>query len=627
MTEHEVPTHVQAEDRVILWFTFPQVVAITAVCALSYGAYRYAPVGPSQVRLGLSVVLALFGIAMVVGKVGGRRLPAVAADLLRFGLGPRCYAGTPADLVRGEPPAPPVKAQASASAKDGRRARRSRTGWKRRLRQTFRPHGWFGKRRRRRRRDRGSEPDVSGRRKWGRQLRPGIWLSRLRLSRPGVVGGGLRAQLMGLRAVAGRPATFGRVLARLRRRGLPPGLVRRRRKWLLAAGVAALSAAALAAMSLTAPGPASGQEPEDPELGLWDLASEIDFEPREPVPGRRLYFEELRVTGDRAHVTLRAATDLEIRVRAFGGLRGREMRFWSAAALAERGTISYSLPLSGDDPSLTLSWEDGIGQGGAVTIRAEQLPYPLPVVDGELCDLAVTSLSWKPGLVEGTVSSECVDRVEEVVKVWTAVGHDLIGVDALIESDVTGIAGTVSVTDGGFSLSVPFVPDGETAFALPVARGEVIRSVEIGVDLAATLAVPMPDLVRLTHHPQRTEDRTRAVRLRRPGAGRTVSRTVTVSHGGGITTQHTISAYLSIPGATVTRNVTVRIDHEEHVRAVVESQQPIERTRTEALALSGSLGADGPFRAMVYPDPEVETEPARQRAVSVTRMRELFGWH
>ena len=43
MREHEVPTHVQAEDRVLLWFTFPQVVAMTAVCALSYGAYRYAP--------------------------------------------------------------------------------------------------------------------------------------------------------------------------------------------------------------------------------------------------------------------------------------------------------------------------------------------------------------------------------------------------------------------------------------------------------------------------------------------------------------------------------------------------------------------------------------------------------
>ena len=42
MREHEVPTHVQAEDRVLLGFTFPQVVAVMAVCAISYGAYRYA---------------------------------------------------------------------------------------------------------------------------------------------------------------------------------------------------------------------------------------------------------------------------------------------------------------------------------------------------------------------------------------------------------------------------------------------------------------------------------------------------------------------------------------------------------------------------------------------------------
>ena len=192
---------------------------------------------------------------------------------------------------------------------------------------------------------------------------------------------------------------------------------------------------------------------------------------------------------------------------------------------------------------------------------------------------------------------------------------------------MTAVTGSVSVTDGGFSVTVPFVPDGETAFALPMARGEAVRTVEIGVDLAATLSVPMPDLVRLTHHPARTEDHTRTVRLWRPGTGRTVSRTVTVSHGDGITTRHTISAYLSVPGATVTRNVTVRIDHEEHVRAVVEAQRPIERTRAEALALSASLGADAPFRAMVYPQPEIETEPARQRAISVARMRELFGWH
>ena len=86
MREHEVPTHVQAEDRVLLGFTFPQIVAVTAVCAISYGAYRYAPVGPSEVRMALAVVLGLVGIAMVVGQdrrpaaaPGGRRPAEVPA--------------------------------------------------------------------------------------------------------------------------------------------------------------------------------------------------------------------------------------------------------------------------------------------------------------------------------------------------------------------------------------------------------------------------------------------------------------------------------------------------------------------------------------------------------------------
>ena len=100
MREHEVPTHVQAEDRVLLWFTFPQIVAMVAVCALSYGVYRYAPLGPSELRMGLAVLFGLFGIAMVVGKIAGRRLPLVVADLLRYRLGPRLYVGPVSQLVR-----------------------------------------------------------------------------------------------------------------------------------------------------------------------------------------------------------------------------------------------------------------------------------------------------------------------------------------------------------------------------------------------------------------------------------------------------------------------------------------------------------------------------------------------
>ena len=158
MREHEVPTHVQAEDRVLLWFTFPQVVAMTAVCALSYGAYRYAPFGPSEVRMAIAVLLGLAGLVAVVGKIGGRRLPLVAADLLKYKLGARLYAGPPSELVRSEPPVPaqPVKSGPGPLRLMARRAGRTLRGLGRKRkgrektggRMPFRPHRWFGKPRR-----------------------------------------------------------------------------------------------------------------------------------------------------------------------------------------------------------------------------------------------------------------------------------------------------------------------------------------------------------------------------------------------------------------------------------------------------------------------------------------------
>ena len=111
------------------------------MCALSYGAYRYAPVGPSEVRMALAVVLGLAGVAMIVGQIGGRRLPLVAADLLKYRLGARRYAGPPAQLVRSEPPAPVQPANSGPGPrrprKKGRKDGERRNG---RMR-------WFGKRR------------------------------------------------------------------------------------------------------------------------------------------------------------------------------------------------------------------------------------------------------------------------------------------------------------------------------------------------------------------------------------------------------------------------------------------------------------------------------------------------
>ena len=453
MREHEVPTHVQAEDRVLLWFTFPQVVAIVAVCALSYGAYRYAPVGPSEVRMAIAVLLGLAGVAAVVGKIGGRRLPLVAADLLKYRLGARLYAGPPSQLVRSEPPAPtqpvrsgpgPLRLMARRAGKTLRGLRPRRKGRERKGgRMPFRPHRWFGKPRR-------TEADKDNMNGNGKD----------------------------------------------KRRKKPKGFL------------AVMAAVAMAAAVATVPQAALAD-------GHWQ--DEIDFEVTEPVEGRRLFVERLSVSGDRAAVTLRAATALDIRVRAFGGPQGTWLRFWGSASLDEGERIDYSLPLHGPAPSLTFSWEDTLGQAGAVTFEDGQIPYPLPAIDGELCDLRVVSLGWSPGAAEGAVESECVPRTQEPVELQTVAGHASVTETALMNAQVTAITGTLSAATGASHASVAFVPNGETRFRLPVEAGEAVHAVTVGIDLETSLRIPMPPLTQLTHHPARVEHVTKTVHLHRPG--------------------------------------------------------------------------------------------------------------
>ena len=239
MREHEVPTHVQAEDKVLLGFTFPQIVALAAVCALSYGAYSYAPVSPSEARMAIAVVLGLAGVAAVVGKIGGRRLPLVAADLLRFWLGARRYAGPPAQLVRGLPDDEAGKAGGPGPlrlmARRARRVlrRRPRDNKKRRKEGERRngrmPLRWFGKRRRRK----GGE--------------------------------GNNANAPVRKAAGNRAATRE---------------TRHRKSWL-----AVLAVTALAVLTLTVPQPALAD-------GHWP--GQIEYEIPEPVPGRRIFVEGLQ---------------------------------------------------------------------------------------------------------------------------------------------------------------------------------------------------------------------------------------------------------------------------------------------------------------------------------------------
>ncbi len=568
MREHEVPTHVQAEDRVLLWFTFPQIVALTAVCALSYGVYRYAPLGPAEARIALAVVQGLAGVAMIVGKIGGRRLPLVAADLLRFWLGTRRYAGPPADLVRSEPPAPvqPAKTGPGPLGLMARRALGRNTGENRKRRKEdergnkrrpFRPHGWFGKRRRR-----GAEETEARRNK--RKKSPKTWQ-------------------------------------------------------------AVVAAFALAAATLGLPQPATADEHGEgpgPPQDRW--RDEIEFEVPEPVPGRRIYIEGLQVSGERAEVTLRAATDLYLRVRAYGGDDGREQRYWRSSRLAQGEEATYSLPLHGPTPSLTFSWVDGLAQAGAYTLEDAQLPHPLPSVEGELCRLRVVSLAWAPGTVNGTIRSDCVPVVEEAVDLLTVAGYQSVMETALMDAQVTAISGSVSVAAGGSQASVPFVAGGDTTFRVDLAVGAAVHVVNIEADLEASLSIARPPLVRLTRIPGWTERRTETVVLLRPGVSRTVSETVTVDHPGGTTTEHVITAHLSVPSEMVDRQVTFTILHPERIEAEVVERWPTARTRHESLEMGSSIGSDKPFERLVLPDAEPEPLPAEQAPLTGEELNEVL---
>ena len=299
MRDHEVPTHVQAEDRVLLGFTFPQIAAMMAVAGLAYGIWRFTPVPWSEVRLGLAVVFALLGLAAVAGRVGGRKLPLVAADLLKYNLGPRRFEGPVSELVRPEPPplpeARPNPLQLLARKLKNGLSRLTQKRKQQRDRAPFRPHLWFGKRRRPEKADNDTH--------------------------------------------RGRISKF-----------ITP--------------VVAL--AVLAAALFTIPQLASADGPLGGEG--WGLGG-VEFEIPEPVPGRRLFVEELHVTEDRASVTVRAATDLDLRVRAFGGATGSQPLFFGFAGLASGETDSFDVPLHGPTPSLTFAWQDSRGYAGALSLR------------------------------------------------------------------------------------------------------------------------------------------------------------------------------------------------------------------------------------------------------------------
>ncbi len=533
MREHEVPTHVQAEDKVLLGFTFPQIVAVVAVCALAYGAYSYFPFGPSEFRLGIAILLGVVGIAAVAVKVGGRGLPLVAADLLKFNLGARRYAGVPAQLARREaPPAPEAKPAPlrllakKAAGGAGKAARAARN----KGRAPFRPHSWFGKRR--------------GPRN-GNAAKPNIRETQ------------------------------------------------ESKSWCKLLAVASL----LVLTVIAIPGSALADDPDEEPYGdAWRL-DELYFDPPDPVPGRRIFIERLAVSGDTARVSLRAAHDLELKVRGFGGRTGKTLKMGANAVVHSGETKTYNLTLNGPSPSFTFSWTDSLGFSGAASLKSRQIPYPLPKYDGGLCDLELTSLEWTPGQVSGVIASECITETRQEIGLPVYGGHFSQSVPALLDAGVTGIAGTVNVEAGPHTTSAGFTPNGETKFRLPVPDRKATHDLEITAELTATLNVPLPPMLQTVHHPARTDVYTRRVTCR-------------------------------CGESTTVKTVSISVHHPEHVRAVENQRAPVTRTRPETLPLAAELGlgADNPFQYLTVPPPKLPPPQAEQTEVGDSSWWSWWPW-
>ena len=342
-----------------------------------------------------------------------------------------------------------------------------------------------------------------------------------------------------------------------------------------------MAAGLLALALVTLPSTALADDPDDEDPG-WRL-EEIYFEPPDPVPGRRIFIERLAISGDTAQVSLRAAHDLDLKVRVFGGRTGKTLKMGANAVVHSGERKNYTLTLDGAKPSFTFSWTDSLGFSGAVSLKSDQLPYPLPRYDGGVCDLEVISLEWTPGNISGVIASECIAETRQEVELPVYGGHFSQAAPALLDASVTRIAGTVNVQAGTHRTSAAFVPNGQTSFRLPVANKKAVHDLDIAAELTATLNVPLPPMLQTVHHPARTDVHRRTVSL-------------------------------SCGKYSVSRTVTIRVYHPEHVRAVEVQRAPVTRTRPESLPLAKSLGmgADNPFRYLYVPPPTPPPPSAEQ---------------
>ena len=103
---------------------------------------------------------------------------------------------------------------------------------------------------------------------------------------------------------------------------------------------------------------------------------------------------------------------------------------------------------------------------------------------------------------------------------------------------------------------------------------------------------------------------------------------LTTTHHPARTDVYRRTVSLSCGECSVSRTVTIRVYHEENVRAVENQRAPVTSTRPETLPLAAELGvgADDPFQYLTVPPPKPPSPKAEQTEVGGSSWWSWWPW-
>ena len=81
---HEIPTHLNVEDKAFLGLSVRQFMDLCAGLAGSYGLWNQWPALPAGLRLAIALAALALAVSMALLRPGGRRLEEWAFALLRY---------------------------------------------------------------------------------------------------------------------------------------------------------------------------------------------------------------------------------------------------------------------------------------------------------------------------------------------------------------------------------------------------------------------------------------------------------------------------------------------------------------------------------------------------------------